>query len=72
MRIKAALLDEQGIFLRVDELDDESQLTDRHLPTITECDLPPGRYRWIADRTDKNNVYGGFFSPLPKREGSLQ
>jgi hypothetical protein len=62
MSIKAALLDEQGIFLCIDELTDAGQLTDRHLPAITECDLPSGRYFWKADDT---NPYGGAFWPIP-------
>lgn len=63
MTIKAALLDEQGIFLRIDELKSKSALTDRHLPAITECDLPAGRYVWLADDA---NPYGGAFWPVPK------
>lgn len=58
MSVKAALLDAQGIYLRMEELADESQLTDRHLPTITSCDLPAGKYQWIAD---VRNPYGGSF-----------
>lgn len=66
MTLKAALLDEQGIFLRIDELDDAEALTERHLPQITDCDLPPGRYRWVPDPDDNANPYGGSFWPLPK------
>lgn len=58
MTIKAALLDERGIFLRIDELADASQLTERHLRSITSCDLPSGQYRWIKD---DSNEYGGAF-----------
>lgn len=66
MSIKAALLDERGVYLRMDELEDLSELTDRHLPSITSCDLPAGRYVWIKDdraRADGSliNVYGGAF-----------
>jgi hypothetical protein len=68
MSIKAALLDEQGIFLGIDELTDAGQLTDRHLPLITECDLPSGRYRWVPAEVTKNNPYGGAFWPLPKQQ----
>ena len=67
MTIKAALLDEQGIFLCIDELVDAGDLTDRHLPQITECDLPPNRYFWQADDA---NPYGGAFWPLPKSQRS--
>lgn len=62
MTIKAALLDEQGIFLRIDELEDEAEITERHLPGITDCDLPAGRYVW---RADPSNPYGGAFWPAP-------
>jgi len=66
MTIKVALLDESGVYLRMDELADESQLTDRHVPRITACDLPAGEYRWVPDER-KNaagemlNPYGGAF-----------
>lgn len=59
--IKAALLDAQGRYLRIDELEDELGLTPRHLPQITECDLPPKRYRWIAD---PDNPARGAFWPV--------
>lgn len=67
MTLKAALLDEQGIFLTIDTLKSKAQLTDRHLPQITHCDLPPGRYRWVPTPDDQTNPYGGQFVPLPKR-----
>jgi hypothetical protein len=61
MTIRAALLDADGVFLRIDELADASQITDRHLARITACDLPPGEYRWIPDT---KNPFGGAFWPL--------
>ena len=39
----AALLDAEGYFVRM-EVPDE--MTERHLPQITECDLPPNAYKW--------------------------
>lgn len=57
---RAALLDENGVFLRLDELGDKKP-TKRHLPQITECDLPPGQYKWVPD-TD--NPSGGSFWPM--------
>lgn len=68
MGIKAALLNEQGIFLGIDELTDAGQLTEQHLPQITECDLPPGRYRWVQQDVTKANPFGGAFWPLPKQQ----
>ena len=47
--IPAALLDEEGLFLRMEALP-EAELTDRHLPQIADCDLPPGKYKWDAER----------------------
>ena len=44
---RAALLDEEGYFLRIDEV---AELTALHLPQITDCDLPPDKYRWNADK----------------------
>jgi hypothetical protein len=63
MTITAALLDEQGIFLKVDTLKSKAALTERHLPSIKNCDLPPEKYKWVADQA---NPYGGAFWPLPK------
>ncbi len=61
MTIKAALLDIHGVYLRIDELDDVSALTQHHLPHITECDLLPGKYRWLPDTS---NPMGGAFWAL--------
>lgn len=60
MTIKAALLDEAGIYERIDELASAADLTPLHLPQITRCDLPPGRYRWIPTDNPANE-YGGAF-----------
>jgi len=65
MVIKAALLDENGIYQGMDALASEEALTERHVRTITECDLPPGRYRWVAHG---QNMYGGEFVPLSRAE----
>lgn len=67
MSIKAALLNEQGIFLKIDIVSKKAELTELHLPQITACDLPPGKYRWVADQ---KNSYGGAFWPLPKHPNS--
>jgi hypothetical protein len=48
MTIRAARLDALGVYQGIDVLDDASHLTPQHLPQITECDLPPGRYRWTG------------------------
>lgn len=55
MPIRAARLDAQKVFMAIEELADESQLTADHLREITECDLPAGKYRWDGKR----------FVPLP-------
>ena len=67
--IRAALLDKDGIYLRMDELESAAQASDRHVLSITECDLPPGRYKWCPGQTTFNpftgrtepNPYGGRF-----------
>lgn len=69
MTIRAALLDERGVFLRMDEVADVASLTPRHLPQIVECDHPSGEYLWIPDErrgADGRlaNAYGGAFWPL--------
>lgn len=61
MTIKAALLDENGVYLKIAEVADASQLGERHLPGITACDLPPGQYRWVPD---PRNPMGGSFWAL--------
>jgi hypothetical protein len=55
---RVALLDDRDVFIGMDTIADDSQLTDRHLPQISECDLAPGAYRWDAAR--------GTFLPLPR------
>ena len=61
MTIRAALLDKNGVFQRMDELPGRAQLTSRHLPSITECDLPAGEYVW---HPDVKNEFGGAFVSL--------
>lgn len=61
MTLLAALIDADGVFLRMEELADPRQLTARHLPQITACDLPAGKYKWVADA---RNPYGGAFWSL--------
>lgn len=63
MQIKAALLDENGVYLRMDTLNSYAEITERHLPTIMECDLPSDRYKWVPDTTG-SNPYGGRFVAL--------
>lgn len=58
MTIRAARLDAQKVFMAIEELADESQLTADHLPAIKDCDLPPGKYRWDGTR----------FVPLPTEQ----
>lgn len=47
--VRAALLDGDGVYLGMDDIPADL-LTDRHLPEVGDCDLPPGKYRWDADR----------------------
>lgn len=54
--IRAALLDAPAASGRgkytgvIDELPDESALTENHVPEITQCDLPAGVYIWEPER----------------------
>lgn len=69
MGIKAALLDERGIYTGMDEVAGVEDFGPRHLPQIVTCDLPPGRYLWVPDaRTAPDgrpaNPYGGAFWDL--------
>jgi hypothetical protein len=56
--MKAALLDADGVFQKIDDV---PVPTERHLPQITQCDLPAGKYKWIPDPTSPS---GGAFWPL--------
>lgn len=49
MGIKAALLDERGIYIGMDEVASAADFGPRHLPQIVVCDLPPGEYLWVPD-----------------------
>ena len=61
MTLRAALLDATGVYLQIDELASDRDLTPQHLPQITECDLPPGQYRWVVESTAPE---GGRFWPI--------
>lgn len=61
--IKAALLDKDDLYIRIDTLNSEAELTDRHLPQITSCDLEPYRYKWIRSESEKTE-FGGSFLPI--------
>lgn len=55
-----ALLDEKDLFIGMVTVTDPAQLTDRHLPQITACDLAVGQYQWIKDDAP-GNPFGGAF-----------
>ena len=59
-KIHCALLSADDLFVKMVEIE-PGQLTDRHLTTITECDLEPWKYRWVANA---KNSFGGAFWPL--------
>lgn len=61
--IRCAQIDAQGVYQGMVEVE-PAQLTDRHLPTITECDLPAGEYRWVPEPVTDANPFGGKFVPL--------
>ncbi len=63
-QVRAALIDAGGVYQGMVELE-EDQLTSRHLPQITDCDLPPNAgYKWVVDR---DNPFGGAFVPPPRK-----
>lgn len=47
--IKAALHDADWIYQGIVEVA-KSELTNRHLPEVTECDLLPGQYKWDPEQ----------------------
>jgi hypothetical protein len=54
MTFKALRLDERDVFVELVTLEDEAQLTERHVdlrPFGGDCDRPVGEYRW--NRTKK-------------------
>lgn len=58
--IKAALLNEAGVFQKMVEVP-ESELTALHIP-MEECDLPADSYRWDFEQKH--------FVPLKKKKGT--
>lgn len=63
MTFKALLLDSRDVMVGVVELEDEAELTARHVdlrPHGGDCDNKPGEYRW--DREKKQLV------PLPRSQ----
>lgn len=59
--MRAALLDDDDVFLGMVTLAEGVQPGPQHLPQIDDCDLPPRRYRWV--RHDRN-AFGGEFVPI--------
>ena len=56
--MRMALLDADGVF---QGLVDAQEITPFHLPQITDCDLPAGKYKWLPD---PRNPQGGAFWPV--------
>lgn len=56
--MRMALLDADGVF---QGLVDAQEITPLHLPQITDCDLPPGKYKWVSD---SGSPQGGAFWPV--------
>lgn len=57
MKIRAALLTAppasgKGVFVRIDELDAEDEITENHLRAVTACDLAPNRYVWVPNTSE--------------------
>ena len=60
---KALLLDERDVFVQLVEIDDEAQLTARHVDLRQhggDCDRPAGEYRWNRDNKS--------LEPLPRQQ----
>lgn len=60
---KALLLDERDVFIGLVEIDDEADLTERHIdlrPHGGDCDRPVGEYRWNRERLT--------LEPLPRHQ----
>jgi hypothetical protein len=60
---KALLLDERDVFVQLVELEDDAQLTARHVDLRAhgrDCDRPTGEYRWDRDKQ--------CLEPLPRQQ----
>lgn len=60
---RALLLDERDVFVALVELEDEAQLTARHVdlrPHGGDCDRPVGEYRWNREKQA--------LEPLPRQQ----
>jgi hypothetical protein len=54
-----ALLDDSGLLIGFEEIevDDDWRAGDRQVPVPDECDLVPGRYRWIAPQGGNKGAF---------------
>lgn len=59
---KVAVLDKEGVYMGMLPLGGKLPKDHSTVDTITECDLPPNKYRWV---THNRNEFGGEFVPLP-------
>ena len=64
MTIRAARIDANGVYLGMEELASEEELTPLHLPKLGECDNPPGEYLWIPEPITAANPHGGAFQSI--------
>jgi hypothetical protein len=65
--IRCAQIDNQGVYIGMGEVEENSN-DPRYIHSITECDLPPGKYEWIPD----DNTFGGAFWPLASTVDELR
>lgn len=59
--MRVAQLDVDDVYLGMVELAEGVQPTAQQIATINDCDLTPGRYKWIRHA---RNAFGGEFVPL--------
>lgn len=64
-KIRAARLDGRGVYQGMDEFDALEDLTARHIPEVTDCDLPPGKYRWNAQMKTFDALERSSIRPAP-------
>lgn len=58
--ITCARVDADGVYQGMETLE-RVDLTALHIQTVTECDLAPGLYRWVAH---DGNAFGGEFKSV--------
>lgn len=62
--MQTAVINKDGVYVGMRPVADELPEGARRIASITECDLPVGKYVWIEQ---EGHPFGGFFWPIAKK-----